>query len=225
MRNKINFLLYSIIVLLVFSSCDNRADIWGSENFLGNINLSRPDNSTLHKNGNNYTDTVKINHQVTYNYNANNLAHCKIHIEHDSNKCFAELEPKSNKIQLKAKTAGEIPITIHFTDPLKNTSLLQLQLISRKNIVPVAQASVKQISVIDKYEIEIDATKSFDPDSAIGGNISGYEYEIKNIGKVEIKQAVYRSILSGPGNYIFYVRAKDNDGEWSTVKNYTLQVK
>ena len=109
------------------------------------------------------------------------------------------------------------------TDQLNNSNSSALELLTFKNLLPIADLQVSPVKIIDPLEYLLDASRSYDPDHNFGGGIVQYIYQVDG-------QIIYTSkdqikhIFSSPGVFTITIQAEDNDGGFSSVISKEISI-
>ncbi len=211
-------------MLVLFTACDNRSDYWADMDYNGSFKLINALGDTLTSLSGVYSDSVKTNLENQYSYSILNAEKCSLSFDFDSTQGDIELDAENQVFYLTSASTGEMTVNFTITDPFGREDVRSIDLQSSDNKSPVAAAEVSQISNLSDYEVEIDASSSYDGDASIGGKIVTYEYEIVDVCYDSIALSSYKRILQDTGTYTVKVRVKDNDGVWSSKEVYTLKV-
>lgn len=107
---------------------------------------------------------------------------------------------------------GKHILKLFLSDLYGNTVTKEINLLVFSNLPPKAQMSVKNISQYSKYEIEIDASASYDLDEKWGGKVQSYIYKIGSYYTLETEEfSTIKHILPSSGKYVISLQVRDND--------------
>jgi hypothetical protein len=121
----------------------------------------------------------------------------------------------NNLVTVNNTGEGVSTYNLSATDAFGKKATASVQLTYFKNLKPFCVFTVTKTGELSDYEIEIDASTSYDQDSKFGGEIVSYEYIVGNDYDEITSLSSIRYICSGTGQKTITVRVKDNDGEWS----------
>lgn len=131
---------------------------------------------------------------------------------------------KIGELRCSTNIVGPVTITLASEDPHGSGSTAIVELESFYNLLPVADFEVDRTDVLSDYEIEIDASASFDRDEKYGDGVHYYQFIINN-DTTNYPSSNFRYTFPGPSTgVIICVRVKDNTGEWSGYKTITYNV-
>lgn len=107
---------------------------------------------------------------------------------------------------------GQHKLTLNLIDLYGNATAKEASFYVFSNLPPKAQFEIRNISQYSKYEIEIDASKSWDQDEKWGGQISEYIFKIGSYYEFTTTEfSSIKHILPGPGTYVISLQVRDND--------------
>ncbi len=211
-------------VLVFLTACDNRSDYWAEIDYNGSFALVNASGDTLTSLSGVYSDSVKTNHSRKYSYSILSAQDCNLSFEYDSTKGDVELDLESQVFNVTSASTGDLTVNFTITDPFGRLDERSLEVQSNDNQLPVAAAEVSLLGNVSAYEIEIDASGSYDADATIGGELIAYEYEIVDVCTDSVSLSSYKRILQDTGTYTIKVRVLDNDKAWSSKQVYTFKV-
>lgn len=119
---------------------------------------------------------------------------------------------------------GDHFLELKIKDKYGKEDMASVQLYSFTNWLPVTDFTITRTAVLSSYEIQIDASSSFDADKKYGGGILQYEYKIDDQYQVVTNSNILNYIFASPGTYKIDVRVKDNDNIWSGFKQVIFQL-
>lgn len=107
---------------------------------------------------------------------------------------------------------GQHRLELSLIDLYGNTIKRKASFVVFTNLPPVASFDVKTIGQYSKYEIEIDASKSWDQDEKWGGQIVEYIYKIGSYYEFRTSEfPSIKHILPGEGSYVISMQVRDNN--------------
>ena len=123
------------------------------------------------------------------------------------------------------KTAEKSIIQLKATDSFSKSASVNMNFTVFTNLLPVAVFAVNQITGgLSPYEVQIDASASYDRDSKWGGKIVAYNYKINTNYNVTSELSSIRYIFDTSGQKKITVRVQDNSGDWSEEKTIYIIV-
>lgn len=90
-----------------------------------------------------------------------------------------------------------------------------VEIFAMENQPPLARAVAAVVAEADPYHVRIDAGASQDADTAWGGAVTAYEFDLVGFYKTVTGRSTLDYIYPEPGRYEIRVRVKDNDEVWS----------
>ncbi|MHC1705794.1 MAG: hypothetical protein AB9846_17975 [Tenuifilaceae bacterium] len=121
-----------------------------------------------------------------------------------------------NNVTFAGLNEGLSRVVLTTNDSFGASAEFTLNLTVFRNLSPAVRFSVVKIGLSSPYEVEVDASASFDKDSRFGGNIVLYEYTLVNYSFQSSLNKV-RYIFGSSGEKKISVRVKDNSGTWSEL--------
>ena len=245
--------LLLLLLLITLGACDNRADYLKETNAEPTIELSghlNPWNlETDYKQ--HLTDTIKVSKYPNYRatvkitddskelkvssdfrgdlgivyYNGDVLIG-PTEIDDDEFELVYGIEDFVQKYGVNGGQ-GEL-VKLEIFDGYNAEGYGYLQLFVFYNLSPIVNVSYINTAVLDPFEVQIDASSSFDQDEKYGGGIDMYEYKIPNSDTtnyvITTGQSVVNHIFEQAGIYIVKIRVKDNDQVWSGYQSITISL-
>ncbi len=136
-----------------------------------------------------------------------------------------QLNLPNKKLIISPVTPGQQNITLTAIDQYGNVSnICNISLTAFANLLPVAMVNVIQTNTNSSFEVNIDASNSYDQDAHFGGYIAEYEYKVGTNYIVTTALSNINYIFPSAGNYTINVRVKDNNGGWSATKTTNITV-
>jgi len=214
---KFCIVLFVLAGQLFFSSCDNRDDYF--------ISVNKAPSLTLIKNGvtlegNALSDSLKIGVPLSLKYIIQDEEKIILQVSQEESKSTFDVGPEL--ISFTGATEGQNIFSLSAKDSFNEEAKFSITFTVFRNIVPVAQFTVKKIGISSPYEYEVDASASFDKDARFSGKITEYEYTLANY-KFSTQLSKVRYVFGSAGQKQIRVRVKDNSGDWSSqVSQYIV---
>lgn len=214
--------LYFILLVLVVASCDDRYDYFEANNQNPVIQLYDQANEK----------TKVVNDSLKYHMKARNSYILEYDCQDDNDKLNVDhiylagggqvhIDQTLEQIEVIPEEIGMNKIEVVSEDPLGGSDKVTINLEVFENLLPVARVDYE---IGDNRMVRIDASASYDRDAKFGGRIIAYEYTIKGDYKVETELDNVYYQFNADGSYIVKVRAKDNNEQWSEVKQITIEL-
>lgn len=209
--------IYILAGQFFFSSCDNREDYF--------IDVNKAPSLTLTKNGvtlegNTLSDSLKIGVPLSLQYFIQDEEKIILQVTQEQVKSTFEVGPEL--ISFTGATEGQNIFSLSAKDSFNEEAKFSITFTVFRNIVPVAQFTVKKIGISSPYEYEVDASASYDKDARFSGKITEYEYTLANY-KFSSPLSRVRYVFGSAGQKQIRVRVKDNSGDWSTqISQYVV---
>jgi len=214
--------MFSVIVAaLVFNSCNNRKDYFYDLDVAPTLQIY--DNASQGLTSNDIYDSLKIG--VSYNTNFTFTSQVKSEVTATQTQGSDSIYIENDKIYIMPKTAGQSVIQLKATDSFNKSACVNMNFTVFTNLLPVAVFAVNQITGgLSPYEVQIDASASYDRDSKWGGKIVAYNYKINTNYNVTSELSSIRYIFDTSGQKKITVRVQDNSGDWSEEKTIYIIV-
>lgn len=202
-------LIYIIGTILLIGACDTREDYF-TQTVPGPQLFIKKGDEKVKK----VTQEVKLGYDSIYfDYVVTNLDEEEYQIKQHWDKgvrCVL-VDSVHKKFRIVTEKTGVGTAYVMCEDQLGQTSMVTVNLDIFKNKPPKAKYETEKLG--DGW-IKIDASKSFDTDSAFGGHIIQYEYRIHDYNqKTHLDYLKYNFVESG--DYNVKVRVCDSDSTWS----------
>ncbi|MBK7629125.1 MAG: PKD domain-containing protein [Bacteroidales bacterium] len=194
-----------------FSSCDNREDYFIDVNKAPSLTLVK---SGVTLEGNAYSDSLKIGVPLSLQYLIQDEEKIILQVSQEQQKSTFEIGTEF--ISFIGATEGQNIFSLTAKDSFNEEAKFSITFTVFRNIVPVAQFTVKKIGVSSPYEYEVDASSSYDRDARFSGKITEYEYTLANY-KFSTSLSKIRYVFGSAGQKQIRVRVKDNSGDWSSL--------
>jgi hypothetical protein len=166
-------------------------------------------------------DTVKLNQMLFYYYRADDLNGHDFYLDFFAGFLSGGfLSDRDHEFMVKSIDLYNHDVSILATDIYGARSEALLHLTVYENLPPVPILSLSLLANLDPYEVQFDASVSFDADAKFGGLVVSYEYTINDDYVINTPLPVIKYIFQSPGQKSIKLRVMDNDQEWS---NYTVQ--
>ncbi|RPH86104.1 MAG: hypothetical protein EHM73_14420 [Chroococcales cyanobacterium metabat2.561] len=107
-------------------------------------------------------------------------------------------------------------VTLYVKDAFGAQSTFSLNFTVFRNLPPALRMTVSIVAIASPYEVEADASLSYDKDARFGGQIALYEYTFGNYTFTSALSKV-RYIFGSAGQKKVSIRVKDNSGDWSPL--------
>jgi hypothetical protein len=160
-------------------------------------------------------DSVKLNSTASYFIQYADLENQKLQLSLTAENDSAFIT--SDLLLVKALAVGSKEITLKCSDIYNSSATATLHFSVFANLTPVSSLLITKIAVLDPFEVEIDASGSFDRDADFVGQIIAYEYTINDSYVVVSPLPVIKYIFQSPGQKSVKLRVMDNDSTWSDL--------
>jgi hypothetical protein len=205
-----NILLYIPLIMFVAWACDNRKDPYADLDNNPSIKVKRLTDTTYVSQ---ISDSVKLGQVYVFNYQLQSFTNLKIDVQKSNAQDSLTFDNNLANIQTLNQEVSSYLLRV--VDPFNKTSQALIQLTVFRNLPPICRDTVFKVNQLSPYEIEVDASKSFDQDARWGGKILKYEYHIDTDYSCTSERSSINYICVGPGQKKISVRVQDNDGVWS----------
>lgn len=208
-----------IIAIGIFYSCDNRKDPYYDLDDIPVLTVQKLTDSEAKTS---LSDSMKLGNPYIFKYNIISFQDLDLNIEKGRN--LDNVEINNGLINVNTDLGGVSTLVLKVKDAFGKASSANVQVTFFKNLVPVCKISVSQIAQLSPYEIDINASASFDQDAKWGGSVVKWEYQIQaNYDKqTDLNDIHY--ICDSPGQKKITVRCQDNDGAWSAPQTIYFMV-
>lgn len=222
MKGKIFFSIV-LVLLLLDSSCDNRKDNY-TEMDTGPVlqvaKLANTDYTTQ------ISDSEKLGQTYIFKYELESFDNLTINVEQSNIYDVLDINNKSSQITVKPSSVEEATYNLSVIDPFEKVAKATVQLTVFKNLSPICIFTDTLINQLSPYQVQIDASKSYDQDAKWGGAVVMYQFVIDQDYTCTTKMPTIDYIFDGPGQKQITVRCQDNDSAWSApVTKYLTIVK
>jgi hypothetical protein len=214
-------LLSFFMLLLLQYSCSRRSDFYLNKN-TEPVLYSKFSHSTESY----YYDTLKYrNEKSIFHFGIDDEAGTAT-LTANSSKRSDVIEITNNEtLTITVKETGDALITCEAVNVFEKKMEFKIYMHTFINLPPITIADVRAIPTgLSAFEIEIDASKSYDLDAKFGGGIVKYNYKINNNYDVETTLSKIRYIFDSGGQKRILVRVQDNDGVWSEFVELYLSI-
>ncbi len=201
-----------LITLLSFNSCDNRKDYFEGYNNAPSLRIFR--NSSQIQ-GESYSDSLKIGVPYALDYLLSDEEALTLSTVCLNSKISSSVV--DGKVFVNGSSDGLTQLKISAKDSYGKSAEFDLELTVFRNLPPVASLSADIIAVSSPYEVEVNASKSFDRDAKWGGRIIKYKYSFTGYDMPETTLSTIRYIFGSAGQKKIEVKVLDNNGDWSSV--------
>ena len=212
--------IFNVLVLAVqffFSSCDNREDYFNDVNKAPSLSLVK---NGVALEGNTLSDSLKVGVPLFLQYFIQDEEKIKLQVLQDQQKSTFDIGSES--ISFTGQAEGQNIFNLFAKDSFGQEAKFSITFTIFRNMVPIAQFSIKKIGVSSPYEYEVDASASYDKDARFSGKITEYEYTLANYKFTSPLNKV-RYVFGSDGQKEIRVRVKDNSGDWSSqVSQYVV---
>ena len=210
-------IIFTLMVQIFFSSCDNRKDYFVDINKAPTLSLSR---NGVDFRGNKLSDSLKIGEPYSLHYYISDEEKVRIQVMQEGQQSTVDVG--SELISFTGVTEGQDQVTLVARDSFGASAEFSISFTVFRNIAPIASFTIKKLGVSSPYEFEVDASASYDKDAKFNGKIVEYEYTLANY-KFSSSLNKVRYIFGSAGQKLIKVRVKDNSGDWSSqVSEYIV---
>lgn len=162
-------------------------------------------------------DSIKLGNSYTMNYSLKDEEILSLEVIQKAGS--DSIVQSSTAVLFYPKAVGTSLLELKVKDSFGKESSKTATFICFSNGSPICVASAtKVVGGVSPYEVNIDASLSYDTDSRWGGKIVAYEYKIQNNYVIVNSLSSIRYIFESAGQKKITIRAQDNDGEWSEEK-------
>jgi hypothetical protein len=213
-------ILLTLAIVLIVSACDNRKDPYLDLDSGPIVQVMKITDGLA---STEISDSVKLGQTYTFKYSLESFENISINVE--KSRTADSIGMNSNYVNVKGANEGISVYTLKAMDSFGKESQAKVNLTIFLNLKPICSFTVKKVGQLSDYEIEIDASLSYDPDAKWGGHIVQWEYQVQTNYDVKNALSSIHYICDGPGQKKINVRVKDDNGVWSDWKTqyYTLQ--
>jgi len=219
--NRIVTIFISVIILIVLiSACEKRKDPFSASNKAPEIEKFLFDNDSLKytkkepfKLTLKYTDEENQQLTATFKFISGHgdIYHSSFtKIGTDDNSIIFDVPSKfDGKINFIPDTTGKVEIELELSDKVKVTTS-KTESFFFDNLPPVAKFEAKLLTQVSPYKLEVDASKSNDPD---GGTIESYYWNFDD-GSPVVKtgSSILQHSYQFSGTYTVKLKVVDNEG-------------
>ena len=201
----------SLAYALLATSCDNRKDYFIEVNKTPSLTVLK---DGVEVTGGTLTDSVKIGNPYALQYyiqDEETLALNDTQIQGDNGVSIGE-----SIVTFSGINEGLSRVTLWAKDAFGAESTFSLNFTVFRNLPPALHMTVSIVAIASPYEVEADASLSYDRDARFGGQIALYEYTFGNYTFTSALSKV-RYIFGSAGQKKVSVRVKDNSGDWSAL--------
>ena len=199
------------LIVLFFTSCDNRKDYFMEINKAPTLSLVK---NGVELTGNTLNDSLKIGEPYPLYYFISDEEKIPLLAIQDQGKDLVTIG--SELITFTGVNEGQSRFSLVAKDSFGASVEFSVSFTVFRNIAPIASFTVKKIGVSSPYEYEVDATASYDKDARFNGKIVEYEYTLQNYTFSSTLSKI-RYIFGSAGQKLIKVRVKDNSGDWSDM--------
>lgn len=127
-----------------------------------------------------------------------------------------ELPRGKHAVSFIPERSGRHVLNFFISDLYGNVTYRKIEFFIFSNLAPVARLSITQLGQFSRFEIEIDASSSFDQDERWGGKIQEYIFRVGSFYQFNTNQfKSIKHVLPGPGTFVISLQVRDNDGTLS----------
>jgi len=217
-RNILNY----IVILLFVSSCDNRKD-----NYIGMDAGPKLQVATL--TDTNYyvqiSDSEKLGHTYIFKYVLESFENLTLNINKSNVYDSLIINSETLQINVRPSCVEQATYKLSVMDPFNKYAQASVELTVFKNLIPICIFTDTLIAQLSTYQVQIDASKSFDQDAKWGGAVVKYQFMIDQNYTCTTTMATIDYIFDGPGQKVITVRCQDNDSAWSAPVTKYLTIK
>lgn len=195
----------------IITACDNRKDYFLEVNKTPVLTVLKDGAEVT---GGTLTDSVKIGNPYALQYyieDEETLALKDTQIQGDNGVSIGE-----SIVTFSGINEGLSRVTLWAKDAFGAQSTFSLNFTVFRNLPPVLRMTVSIVAIASPYEVEADASLSYDRDARFGDQIVLYEYTFGNYTFTSALSKV-RYIFGNAGQKKISVRVKDNSGDWSAL--------
>ncbi len=232
MRYTISVLLTLLAVFIVFFSCENHGDPFSGSNTTPEIQqFAFDDDSLKFTTANPFTITLQYRDAenqplvATFRFlsGSGDIIESQFSgISRTDNTISFDVPSQFNdKIDFIPDTTGKVEIELELSDKVK-ISTRGAKTFFYKNLAPVASFTYRLLTNVSPYQMEVDASDSYDPDSSQGGGIELYIWDFGDGDRDSSNSNTNQHIYTNAGTYTVKLKVKDNDGEYSKIKEQVV---
>lgn len=213
---------YIILIISAFSlfcGCDNRKDPYYDLDDIPVLTVQKMSDSIARTS---LSDSMKLGSSYTFKYNIISFENLNLNIEKGRNLDSIVIE--NGLINVNTNIGGVSSMTLNVKDGFGKACSVNVQVTFFKNLVPVCKFTVTQVAQLSKYEIDINASSSFDQDAKWGGSVVKWEYQIQSNYNKQTDLNDIHYICDSPGQKKITVRCQDSDGAWSAPQTIYFMV-
>jgi hypothetical protein len=206
MRNIL--LLFSIIILI--SSCDNWKDPYYGLDDTPVLTVQKLTDTISRTT---LIDSMKMGKPYVFKYNIVSFENLPLNILKTPLSDSVIINP--SVVNVTSPLPGISTMQLKVQDPFGKSASAKVEITFFTNLPPVCLFTVKQTGAVNPFEIDINASTSYDQDARWGGQVVNYRYIV---GSKYDKQSALNDIqyvCEGPGEVKITVMCQDNDGAWS----------
>ncbi len=122
---------------------------------------------------------------------------------------------KEGRLEFEALRKGRVKFNLEVRDRNDLFSSIDIHFFVFDNLAPVGVLQLIQTDELGPYQVQLNASDSYDMDHRWGGRIMKWEFFIAGFYTTTIDQPVIDYIFPEPGKYSIGLRVLDNDGVWS----------
>lgn len=207
---KIRIITGLLLATLLLWRCDNREDYFKEINEPPQLTLWLNDTTSVHT----ISDSLKTGQNITLRYELTDEERLNISHESEGNASQMVINEENRTITITGEAEGKWKASFKVQDSFGEQDQAAISFTVFDNLTPVTEFIVRKVAVVSPYEIEVDASRSFDQDARFGGKIDLYEYNLNNY-KFQTPLQKIRYIFGSSGQKKITVRVQDNNGDWS----------
>lgn len=212
-------IIYIAISIFIMSGCNNREDYFFNNSSSPILKIFNPVSQSLTTET--IIDSAKKGVMYITNYTLSSETAVDVHSKQMQGNDSIGIE--GDKIYIMPKTQGISKVDIIATNKLSKSSNVGLYLTIFNNLLPVSRFTAEQVQGgLSPFEINIDASQSFDKDAKWGGKIVAYKYKINTNYEVISELPGIRYICETSGQKKIAVSVQDNNGAWSSEQTVYL---
>ena len=202
-----------LICMLIFWGCDNRKDPY--------INLDHTPQLTVQKlsdtlAGTSLSDSMKIGKPYIFKYNIIASENLQVTVLKDP--VTDSVIINYNTISVNRLTEGISSYILQAIDPFGKNTAANAEITFFLNLPPICNYIVTQPEGPIPYEIDINASGSYDKDARWGGRVVNYKYIIGTDYSIQTELSDIQYVCDGPGQKTITVSCQDDFGAWSAPK-------
>jgi hypothetical protein len=202
--------VFCLFFAFFFASCEDGADVFEKWNSEPKITIYKGE-SVFES----LRDTLKIGFPKVYSFSIEDEENLNLSFVPNDN-LSVSIDNVGNTFVADGYAQGLQTLTVSCTDGFNVSHSVDIKLFCFSNWNPIA---ILFVSVINGYEVQIDARNSYDADGRFGGGLVKFEYVINDITYQSDKNLL-NYVYGSPGLKTIKLRVQDNDlvwSEWVTV--------